>query len=67
MPIDRDVLVTKITGRGETPAYSFVPPGVADYAAPSLPFAIMSADERRRKARQLYAEAGYGEDNRPPV
>jgi ABC-type oligopeptide transport system substrate-binding subunit len=63
MAIDRETLVAQVVGRGEAPAYSFVPPGVANYAAPSLPFAIMSADERRRKARQLYAEAGYGEDN----
>ena len=28
MAVDRDVLVEQITGRGEAPAYSWVPPGV---------------------------------------
>ena len=63
MAIDRETLVRQVVARGETAAYSFVPPGVADYTAPTLPFTILSADERRRKARQLYEEAGYGEDN----
>ena len=31
MAIDRELLVEKITGRGEKPAYSWVPPGVDNY------------------------------------
>ena len=31
MAIDRETLVEKVTGRGEAPAYSWVPPGVDNY------------------------------------
>jgi ABC-type oligopeptide transport system substrate-binding subunit len=63
MAIDRDVLVEKITGRGEAPAYSWVPPGVDNYEPRRLAFADMSQDERNARARRLIAEAGYGPDN----
>jgi len=63
MAIDREKLVAEVTGRGELPAFSFVPPGVDQYEAPELTFADMPADERRARARRLYEEAGYGPDN----
>lgn len=63
MAIDRATLAEKVVGRGEPPAYSFVPDGVANYAPPKLPFAGMSPDERKTRARRLYEEAGYGSDN----
>lgn len=63
MAIDRDVIVERIIGRGEAPALSFVPPGTADYDPPKLSFASLDQSERNAIARQLYAEAGYGEDN----
>ena len=63
MAIDRDVLVEKIMGRGEAPAYSWVPPGVDNYEPRRLAFADMSQQERNARARRLLAEAGYGPDN----
>ncbi len=63
MAIDREVLTEKITGRGEAPAYSWVPPGVDNYEAIRIPYADMTADERHAAARRLYKESGYGEDN----
>ena len=63
MAVDREVLARKIIGRGEIPAYSWVPPGVDNYSAPSLPFADMNDDERRAAARRAYEDAGYGQDN----
>jgi len=63
MAIDRDVLVEKITGRGEEPAYSWVPPGVDNYEPRRLAYADMSQDERNAHARRLVHEAGYGPDN----
>ena len=63
MAIDRDVLVEKITGRGEAPAYSWVPPGVANYEPRRLGFADQGQEERNARARRLMAEAGYGPDN----
>lgn len=62
MAIDRDVLARRVVGRGEIPAYSWVPPGVDNYTAPSLPFAGMTAEERRAAARRAYEDAGYSEE-----
>ena len=36
MAIDRDVIAEKVVGRGELPAYSFVPPGIPGYDPPQL-------------------------------
>lgn len=63
MAIDREVLVERITGRGEAPAYSFVPPGLPGYEPPKLPFADLSRQERIDRARRLYDRAGYSDDN----
>ena len=63
MAIDREVLTEKITGRGEAPAYSWVPPGVDNYEAIRIAYADMTADERHAAARRLYKESGHGEDN----
>ena len=63
MAIDRDVLVEKITGRGEAPAYSWVPPGVDNYEPRRFNYAELSQDERISRARRLYREAGYSEES----
>ncbi|HSN52552.1 MAG TPA: peptide ABC transporter substrate-binding protein, partial [Woeseiaceae bacterium] len=63
MAIDRDVLVAAITGRGEAPAYSWVPPGVHNYKPVQLPYADLSQPERNAIAQSLYRKAGYGKDN----
>ncbi|MEE4163337.1 MAG: peptide ABC transporter substrate-binding protein [Woeseiaceae bacterium] len=62
MAIDREVLVEKITGRGEEPAYSWIPPGIPGYEPPRLPFELMSQEERNAQARRLYYSAGYSDD-----
>jgi oligopeptide transport system substrate-binding protein len=63
MAIDREVLTEKIIGRGEQPAYSWVPPGVNNYEAIRLPYADMTPAERHAAARRLYKESGYDEKN----
>ncbi|NCF14226.1 MAG: peptide ABC transporter substrate-binding protein [Gammaproteobacteria bacterium] len=63
MAIDREQLTTKVTGRGEAPAYSWVPPGANNYEPPALSYSGMTQAERNRVARNLYKAAGYGEDN----
>jgi oligopeptide transport system substrate-binding protein len=63
MAIDREVLVERITGRGEAAAYSWVPPGVQNYEPRLLSYAGLSQDERNAQARRLLAEAGYGPGN----
>ena len=63
MAIDRETLVEKVTGRGELPAYSWVPPGIDNYEARRLSYADMTQEERNAQARRLYREAGYNDEN----
>ena len=63
MAIDREVLVDKVTGRGEEPAYSWVPPGVGNYEPRRFSYADLGQNERDAAARRLYREAGYNEEN----
>ncbi|MGB5335480.1 MAG: peptide ABC transporter substrate-binding protein, partial [Woeseiaceae bacterium] len=63
MAVDREHLTLRVTGRGEAPAYSWVPPGVNNYEPPLSSFAALSRDEREQVARRLYKEAGYSAEN----
>jgi len=63
MAIDREVVVEKITGRGEAPAYSWVPPGTDNYNPPRLSYANLSQDERNAIAQSHYKRAGYSGEN----
>jgi ABC-type oligopeptide transport system substrate-binding subunit len=63
MAVDRDVLVASITGRGEAPAFSWVPPGVDNYEPRRFSYADASQEQRNAQARRRLREAGYGEDN----
>jgi oligopeptide transport system substrate-binding protein len=63
MAIDRETLVEKVIGRGEAPAYSWVPPGVDNYEPIRFSYADMSQDERNAAARRLYRQAGYSEQS----
>jgi oligopeptide transport system substrate-binding protein len=63
MAVDREALVTSITGRGEAPAYGWVPPGVSNYEPRQLSYASMTQDERNAIASRIIREAGYGPDN----
>jgi oligopeptide transport system substrate-binding protein len=66
MAIDRESIV-KITGRGEQVAYSWVPPGTSNFDAQEYSWADLLVEERHRRARQLFEEAGFGPDNLPDV
>ncbi|MBT8091277.1 MAG: peptide ABC transporter substrate-binding protein [Gammaproteobacteria bacterium] len=61
MAVDREMLAEKVLGRGEAPAYSFVPPGVDNYLPTVFSFTPLTKHERETLARRLYKEAGYGE------
>jgi oligopeptide transport system substrate-binding protein len=63
MAIDRELLVEKVTGRGEAPAYSWVPPGVDNYSPTSFSYAQLTQQERNQIARRLYKEARYSDEN----
>jgi oligopeptide transport system substrate-binding protein len=58
---DREALAGKILKLGERPAYSIVPPGIADYPdGAKLSFEALPHAARVAKARALMREAGYG-------
>ena len=63
MAIDRATLVEHVTGRGEDPAYGWVPNGLANYTAQRFDYAQYSKGQRNKEARRLYRDAGYGRNN----
>ncbi len=65
MAIDRDFLSEKIYGNTQLPLYSFVPPGMEGYTAPTPDFAKMSQLDREDKAKALLKAAGYGPGGKP--
>lgn len=64
MAYDRDFVASQIYRTGETPAYKFVPPGIADYPGTArYPWADLPIGERKREAERLLRAAGYGPNN----
>ena len=62
LAIDRDIITDKVTGAGEKPAYSFVPPGINGYDHYTPEYASLDKAARIEKAKKLYEEAGYSKD-----
>ena len=60
LALDRKILTERIVGAGQQPAYSWVPPGVANYGAQVPDWASWSREQQLAEARRLYAAAGYG-------
>lgn len=67
MAIDREFITRRLLRGGQIPAFSLVPPGIANYVdpaeAPRPYWADWPLERRQAEARRLLAEAGYGEDN----
>jgi oligopeptide transport system substrate-binding protein len=60
MAIDREFLAGRIWGGVMSPSYSFVPPGIASYGAPSeVAWKGVNLGERQSEARRLLREAGF--------
>lgn len=62
MTVDREKLVSAVTGLGEQPAYGWVPAGMPDYTAQQPEWAAWPYERRLAEARKLYAQAGYSAD-----
>jgi oligopeptide transport system substrate-binding protein len=61
MSIDREFITGKVRNNGEPPAYTFVPPGIANYTPPPPPaWAAWPYEKRVAEAKRLLAAAGYG-------
>jgi oligopeptide transport system substrate-binding protein len=66
MVIDREFLAEDIWGGTMIPAYSFVPPGIGNYAEPAYAsWKDMSPIEREDKAKELLKAAGFGPGGKP--
>lgn len=61
MALDRHILATNVTGRGEHPAYDVVPTGTIDYVQQNYDWASWPAAKRLEEAKKLYLESGYSE------
>ncbi len=63
LAIDRSIITKSILAGGQTDAYSFTPGATAGFEPPLLASGLMSQAERDRIARDLFAEAGFGDEN----
>jgi oligopeptide transport system substrate-binding protein len=63
MAVDRETLTEQVIGRGEVAAYGWVPPGIENYEPRQFLYAKLSKTERHAKARQLFNEAGFDDEN----
>jgi peptide/nickel transport system substrate-binding protein/oligopeptide transport system substrate-binding protein len=64
MVIDREFLASQIWGGTMLPGYSFVPPGMPSYGAPStVRWKDQSIFDREDEAKRLMAAAGYGPEH----
>ncbi|MCB1384320.1 MAG: peptide ABC transporter substrate-binding protein [Nitratireductor sp.] len=64
MAINREVIGPSILGTGELPAYSWVPPGMANYGeVATVDWKDLSYEEKVAEARKLLDEAGFTADN----
>lgn len=64
MTVDRDFITAKLLRAGQTPAYSFVPPGMSGYVPddqrPKPYWRPLTFQQRQAEARRLLVRAGYG-------
>jgi oligopeptide transport system substrate-binding protein len=62
---DREAVADKVMKRGETPAYSYVPPGIGNYTnGPQADFKSMPYAARLALAKRLMQDAGFGPFNK---
>lgn len=64
MSINREVIGPQILGTGEIPAYSWVPPGMANYGEPAqVDWKDLPYGEKTAAAKELLEGAGFNSDN----
>lgn len=65
LAMDRETIVNQIRRMGNPPAYSIVPPTIANYPGDAqLAYAHLPQPERVARAKELMEAAGYGPDHR---
>jgi len=64
MAINREIIGPQVLGTGEIPAYSWVPPGMANYGNPAeVDWKDLSYGEKLAQAKDLLTNAGFSNDN----
>lgn len=63
LAVDRDIVVNKVVAQGQTEAFGFTPPFMADMEAVEPEWFTWSQKERNAKAVELLEEAGYTKKN----
>jgi oligopeptide transport system substrate-binding protein len=64
MAVNREVIGPQILGTGELPAYSWVPPGIANYGEPAyVGWKGLDQAAKLAEAKKLLGEAGFGPQN----
>ncbi len=65
LAIDRDIIVENVVAGGQVPAYTLTHWATAGWEVPPVPAVGMTQEERNARAKELMAEAGYGEGGEP--
>ncbi len=64
MAVNREVIGSQVLGTGEIPAYSWVPPNMANYGdSYEASWKDLAYGEKLKQAKALMTEAGYSTDN----
>ncbi|MDE9432484.1 ABC transporter substrate-binding protein [Xenorhabdus bovienii] len=63
LAVDREVIVKKILGQGQKPAYTIVPPNVGGFKFTEPDYASWTQAQRIEKAKTLLNEAGFNQNN----
>jgi oligopeptide transport system substrate-binding protein len=59
LAVDRQRIVTKVTGAGELPAFSWVPPGIPGYAPSLFAWHDQPQTQRESEASRMWSAAGH--------
>ncbi len=63
--LDRSVVTEQVLKGGQFEAFTFTPAATANFTVPDVAWGKMSQAERDAKAKELIAEAGYGNGGKP--
>ncbi|MDE9554688.1 oligopeptide ABC transporter substrate-binding protein OppA [Xenorhabdus bovienii] len=62
--MDRDLITNKVKAQGDTPAYGWVPPYIADFKDEKPDWHTkLNQQQRNEEAKKLLVEAGFSKDN----
>src|SRR5690606_4109248 len=63
LTVDRELISTSLLRNEGRPAYNIVPDAMPDYDSIPMPMEALDKEQRKARARELLAQAGYSETN----